>query len=685
MYFSADPDEIVFAPPRINFSSSSSRGKLLDGDKAAKELEQGRFGIRSNDSDRRGNGLRRRGDSDFEGEGWSTVKPRKSFGAEGAERFSGKMGGNYRDEARSGDRDGARDRQSKGLDAFGRDKDRDADGRTRNGLGRKMEPWHKTEPSTDGGAPERRDRDRTKSWRDRDPDASNDNRGGDRRWGGRDRDQRTERDPEWFDEPAKDQRDVHTQQDFQKWMEQMKKAKNAQENQSAAEAIEANKPAVKSAPAIEQGPDKFFMAFGGNSTMDSKPQAEQPEGGSKPKAAGKSSRFTSFFGGAQEESRQRTEPQTPATGAPSVPPGFAHLLGGMGGGGRVGSAGPEDEKQAFQQLLAKLQKQTVSATPPGMSLFSPPPQNPSDGGKKSAVASPEPLQQYGNERREGPTSRPPHSQEIHAPRPQQNARPDQLLQDLVGQHQRASSQSSSHREPSTSKNNSNAEFLMNLMRAGPPDSQRTEQLQSMMARGGMQQKSSSMSPMSERDAHAHQQQGRPGPPPGFPAMDDSFRSPDSESRQNPTQILQRPPPPPGLDHMPPNWMHGPPPPGVGPPPGGRGAGGPMMPPPGLPGGPPNRNMPMPHMFPPNFPPGAMPPPPPEMARNMPMPPPGFFNGPPPPHGFGPPPGMPGFNGPPPPDPRAFGSPPFEQRGMPPPPQSAEAGRGGNNGGNYGRQ
>ncbi|TQV91447.1 hypothetical protein V2A60_008904 [Cordyceps javanica] len=689
---SANPDEIVFAPPRINFSSS--RSKLLDGDKAAKELEQGRFGIRSSENDRardgRGNTPRRRGDSDFDGEGWSTVKPRKSFGAEGAERFAGKMGGNYRDEVKSSDRDGNRDRQSKATDAFGRDKAKDADGRTRNGLGRKMEPWSKAEPNADGVAPDRRDRDRTKSWRERDAEAATEsNRGGDRRWG-RDRDQRAERDPEWFDEPAKDQRDVHTQQDFQKWMEQMKKAKNSQENQ-AAEAAEPEKP-VKSTPVIEQGPDKFFMAFGGGTTIDSQPQTEQAEGANKPKPAGKSSRFTSFFGGGQEEPRQRTESSTPATAAPSVPPGFAHLFGGgmTPAGARGGSTGPDDEKQAFAQLLAKLHKHTVSNTPPGLALFSPPQQNASDGGKKSAVTSPEPYQQYGNERREGPTAKPQqqHQQqqhEIHAPRPQQqNARPDQLLQDLVGHHQRASSQSSSHRGHSTTKNNSNAEFLMNLMRAGPPNPQRAEQLQSMMAQGGhMQQKPSSMSPMNERDAHTHQQQGRPGPPPGFPALDDSFRSPDPESRPNPTQILQRPPPPPGLDHMPPNWMHGPIPPGVGPPPGQRGGGGPMIPPPGLPGGPPNRNMPMAHMFPPNFPPGAMPPPPPpEMRGSMHMPPPGFFGGPLPPHGFGPHPGMPNFNGPPPPDPRAFGSSPFDGRGMAPPPPAGEAGR---NGGSYGRQ
>lgn len=443
----------------------------------------------------------------------------------------------------------------------------------------------------------------------------------------------------------------------------MKRAKNAstQDSQSAAEAlIESEKPAVKSAPAVERGPDKFFMAFGG-SNIDNKMPSEQQQDAAAPakKTIGKSSRFTSFFGGsAPPDDGRRTESSAPPSNAPSAPPGFGPGAGGLG---TPPVAPPDEEKQAFQNLLAKLQKQSMSATPPAMSLFSaPPPQRHGDGQKKSSVGSPDPSQQLGGERREDAMSRPQQPHEIHAPRPQQqNARPEQLLQDLVGHHQRASSQSSNQREQPAARNNSNTEFLMNLMRAGP-DPQRSEQLQNLISRQQHHPQQNAKSP----------EGGRPAPPPGFGGINEQVRSPDQDPR-NAAQMNQRVPP--GLDQMPPNWMHGPPPPSQR---GGGGGGGghPMMPPPGLPGGPPNRNMHMPPMFPPNFPPGGMPPPdaiggmPP---RNMPMPPPGFFNGPPPPHGFAPPPGMPGFNGHPPPQQqggggpdllRSYGSPPFEGRG-----------------------
>lgn len=559
------------------------------------------------------------------------------------------MGGNYRDEKRPqrdrDDRTNNRDRTGgRAFDSFTRDGD--GDGRQqRNGAGRYK---------NDDGAPiEKRDRDRTKSWRDRDPERQ---RNDDRRWTGRDRDHHTERDPEWFDEPAQDKQQAHTQQDFQKWMEQMKKAKNAadaSESVEAAEArIEAEKPAIKSAPAVEAGPDKFFMAFGGSSSLDLKKEPEQQESATKPKTAGgKSSRFTSFFSQPQEDaSRQgKTEPATPAAGPPGIPPNLPPGLEGLfsrPSGRSASNAAPVpipaslggDDKQAFQQLLAKLQKQTLSATPPGLSLFSPPPvdQKPTDSQEQRSASG-------------GQSTR-----EIHAPRPQpQSARPEHLLRDIVGAHQRSGSGGSAPSRdaaPSSAsaRNNSNTEFLMNLMR-GPHSQSNTPKQQQQP-----QQPPQGQGQGHGQDGEQQQQQRRPQPPPGFGGGME-----DSEGRQ-PTQILQRPPHPPGLDQMPPGWM--PPPPGqrgAGGGPGGPGPGPPpgMMPPPGLRG--------MPPMFPPNFPPGAMPPPP----GNMPMPPPGFFNGPPPPHGFGPPPpGMPpGFNGPPPPD---FGGspPPFESRGgMPHPP------------------
>jgi hypothetical protein len=378
-----------------------------------------------------------------------------------------------------------------------------------------------------------------------------------------------------------------------------------------------------------------------------------------------------------------------AIGSAPAPSALAMLLGPSPSHGIGPTGAPDEERQAFQSLLAKLQKQSVSATPPGPSPFAAPPQS-SHSDNKNPMGSPEPFQQYGGGPRDGPHGRPPSQQphqEILAPRPQQqSARPDQLLMDLVGLHQRVPSQGSNTRaEPNSARNNNNAEFLMNLMRMAP-DAPRPDQGRVPSQSQPQLQKHSSMAPYTDREQEFpgrenrnNERAMRPQPPPGFP-MDDSFHNLERETRQNqPTQILQRPPPH-GMDQMPPNWMAGG---GQMPPPQQR---GPMLPPPGLagghggPGGP-NRNMPMPPMFPPNFPPGGMPPPPPEAMggmppRNMPPPPPpGFFNGP-LPHGFLPP-GLGGFNGPP-PGPEAFGGPPFEARGMPP---SA----GGNRGASYGRQ
>lgn len=681
---STNPDDIVFAPPRMAFASSGRGGKTLDGEKPTKDADPaGRFALRNRNSEADGdrlrapNAVRRRGENDLDNDGWSTVKPRKSFGAEGAERFHGRMGGNFRDEKkplRENDRDATRDRPTRPFDAFGRDnKEAENDSRTRNGAGRsKVDSWHKAESMpTESPAAERKERDRTKSWRDRDTTETADDRTNgrapDRRWA-RDREQRVEREPEWFDEPAEALREAHTQQDFQKWMEQMKKGKgggDAPERPAAAAA--APEPAAETErfqphqpTAIEVAPDKFFLAFGGMQAQGplepNSPPSEVNDAAARPKTVGKSSRFTSFFHQPQEEPRGRVEQSTSVPPAPSqFPPGLGPLAG-------MAPPPQEEEKQAFQQLLLKLQKQSMSATPPAHSPFAaPPPQgNLPDMSKKSNLASPEPFQQYGGERINGGIGRPPpsqHVQEILAPRPQQqSARPDQLLQDLAGHHQRISSQGSGI--PDQARNNNNTEFLMNLMRMGPsaPLSMPQPQQQKQMP---MQEPD--FSPRENRGVQ--QRQMRPQPPPGFP-MEESFHNAERDARLGqPTQILQRPPPPPGLDQMPPSWMTSG---GQIPPPQQR---GPMMPPPGLPGGL-NRNVPMPHMFPPNFPPGGMPPPD-AMAgmppRNMPPPPPGFFNG--PPHGFMPP-GLGGFNGPPGP-PEPFGGSPFEARGMPP----GAAGRG----------
>ncbi|KAF4901523.1 hypotheticall protein [Colletotrichum fructicola] len=686
---SANPDEIILGPPRTAFASATLRnsgGKPFENDKDLKNADSpGRFNFRNRNGDTpeperfrdsRNSNFRRRGDNDQDNEGWSTVKPRKSFGHEGAERFHGRMGAGGGDrlpnDRRTRDRDaeGNRERPQRNLDHHEKDKDHDeAEPRPRNGLSRgKSEPWFKNDTPAASEKPPMTAReriDRAKSWRDRDrdsapPEEKPSGRNYERRW---DRgDHRAEREPEWFDEPAGEKAGGHTEEDFKKFMESMKASRKAPAEDKApalAEAaIKAEQPAVASAPAVEIGPDQFFLKFASTAGLDvagspSEPKKEAPA--AKPKTGGgKSSRFTSFFNAPQEDPNRKlhTEPPTPMAGLP------------IGGPSMPGQA-HDGEKEAFQALLMKLQRSNIQSTPPAQQPFQEPPSLSREQTHSSAVASPEPFQQYGGER--PPNVRPPMPQgsmsmsDILAPRPmmpgqQPAARQDQLLQELVGQRHQASSSGSGRMEPNQGRNLSNTEFLMNLMRA-QPEPPRTEQ--QLLMRMPQPQRAAQIPHAQEREpdfiqgGRGSQRQMRGQAPPGF--MDDGFHHPEPEARMQPTQILQRPPPPPGLDQMNPNWMQGGGP-GPIPPPQQRS----MIPPPGLAGGP-GRNHPMGGMFPPNFPPGAFPPdgmggPP---SRNMP-PPPGFFGGPPP--GFIPPPGMPGFPGPPGPEAHGF---PFDGR-MPPP-------------------
>ncbi|KAI1806223.1 hypothetical protein F4811DRAFT_512307 [Daldinia bambusicola] len=555
------------------------------------------------------------------------------------------------------------DRPRRNFGEFAKDKEgEDSDKPRRNGLNRNRtdQPWLR---DNDTSAPRERF-DRSKSWRDR---AGNEPSGEgqqdrprertfERRWD-RDRDQRQEREPEWLDEPVEEQSQVHTQEDFKKFMESMKAGKNPAkaepaptsviETSAVSEKVEAEKTKVKSAPAIETGPDKFFAAFAQSSSIETPAitgdaTKENSVPVMKPKTG---SRFQKLFS-SKEESPRQVDPPTPAASAP--PAGEANPLFNPGGS----QPQKEKEKAAFQALLQKLQKQTLQATTPPSGGFSEPPSH--------VMSSPGPYQPYVQERREEPLVRgPPPGQDVHTPRPQVHPQfaagmrsEQQVLQDLIGQRQNAVRSD----QPPSRNSNSNAEFLMTLMQSARavPESQRNEQLAMRMPQPS---RPAQILPTPDREmdyqhdrGSVQHQVGRPTTLPSF--FDEApihHREPDSRPQQ-PTQILQRQVPP-GLDQIHPTaWMQNN---GQQLPPPGR----PMIPPPGLAGNP--RNGPIPGAFPPgNFPMAAFPPdgivgPP----RNM-APPPGFFGGPPPP-GFIPP-GLPGFQGP---DNVAFG---FDHRGMPPP-------------------
>ncbi|KAI4870105.1 hypothetical protein F4820DRAFT_443585 [Hypoxylon rubiginosum] len=691
---SANPEDIILGPPRMTFSSTLSRANnktTFDGDKAVKDADtRDRFAFRSKngdsdnaerfrdrerDRDTRTN-LRRRGDADQDSEGWSTVKPRKSFGHEGAERFHGRMG--ERPERFVGDRrvrdqddreNGERPRRAFGE--FSKEKEVDeSDKPRRNGPNRNKtdQPWLR---ENDTSTPRERF-DRSKSWRERTADDQQGEaqsekpreRTYERRWD-RERDHRQEREPEWLDEPIEEQPQAHTQEDFKNFMESMKAGKNpakagpapasAVETSALPEKIEVEKTRVKPAPAIEMiGPDKFFAALAQNSNMETPSSTsevikENAVPVTKPKSG---SRFQTFFS-SQEESRRQPEPSPHVASAPP-PPEINPLLAMAGAHGSNDVA----EKVAFQALLQKLQKQTLQATPPPSSGFAEPPPN--------HIASPGPFQPYGLDRREEPLIRgPPASQDLHNPRapPAQQyggMRPEQhMLHELIGQRHPGQNQSAARSDQLNRNSSSNAEFLMTLMQGArpAPESQRNEPLAMRMPQPS---RPAQILPTPDRELDfqheriaAQHQVGRPTALPSFfdePVM--HHREQDSRPQQ-PTQILQRQVPP-GLDQVHASWMQNnaqqiPPP------------GRPMIPPPGLVGNP--RNGPIPGGFPPNFAMGGFPPealagPP----RNM-GPPPGFYGGPPPPGPGFIPPGMGGFQGPENVN-VGFG---FDHRGIPPPP------------------
>jgi len=686
---------------------SSDRSALRDADSRDRYNFRSKTGEGEAERTREGrsNTLRPKRAEDQDSDGWSTVKPRKSFGTEGAERFNGRMGvDRHRDDRRFKDRE---DRDLKdrprGFDTFSRDKDgehdQDRDTR-RNGTGRgRNEPsWFKDRENTDG-PPIPRDRnsngdrfaDRKGGWRDKERDDRGDrggDRGGDRsdrRWD-RDRDQRQEREPEWMDEPAEDKSQVHTQEEFQKWREQMqgkdKAGKTSVEDVAKPDAgasfFGLEKQKVETPlDIVEAGPDKFFgMWAAPKEEASAETGSELKKEGipAKSKTMGKASRFTSFFTPQEEPPRRQTEPPPPMAAPPQG--GLSTLL--QSNQNTQNNTQSSSEKEAFQQLLQKLQRQTVSgsgSTPPANISLQPKPPAP-DIPQGNPVLSPEPFQQYRAERQDENRSSARNSgqtlQDLLIQRQiagsQPTIRPDQMVQEVVGQRQNATSQASVRPDQPPSRN-TNTEFLMGLMQSAKaaPEPQRSEQVLLRMPPKSvdrqMQQQMMEREQEMQREAAQRERsasQRRPPPPPGF-FDDPSYQRgpPQQHERQGgnppqPTQILQRPPPP-GLDlgwdrqaQLPPQHR----------------LAQNIAPPPGLANGP-NRGMPMPQqMFPPGFPMGNFPPPdvmsgPP---RNMQMqPPPGFFNAPPP--GFMPP-GMAGFQGP---EGMTFGA-PFDGRG--PPPQGA---------------
>ncbi|KAI9821681.1 MAG: hypothetical protein M1827_002262 [Pycnora praestabilis] len=380
---SSVPEDIILAPPRTSFASATSLRNL---NKASDSLEKSSSTPHDEDSSKsdrfsfRDKSFRERDRSDREnersreprsrvngrrggredGEGWTSVKSRKSFGQEDNDRFPRRNG--VRDIER--DREIERDqeqRPQRTYDKYGRDKERDESDTVphRNGLGRgRNEPsWFRDEnpqanKERDAGKEVLKDRE----WRDKDRGAT---RGGDREWA---RGARIEQDPEWMDEPEReDPKQAHTQEDFQRWKERMKassapldekpKIPDQQEIEQGHSglAMDQVQPQKVDTPiVINPGIDRFFGLWDEPKRPDSHLAEDVPPLISRKESAkapvGRASRFTSFFNPQEEPPRGQT-----ATPPPSKPPP-----------GLFQDSSNED-KEGFQRILQMLGGTNVSS------------------------------------------------------------------------------------------------------------------------------------------------------------------------------------------------------------------------------------------------------------------------------------------------------------------------------------
>ncbi|KAA8570703.1 hypothetical protein MFRU_011g02310 [Monilinia fructicola] len=701
----ANTETIQLVPTRTTFSSanparnaakgidSSDRQSLRESESQTKLS----FRTKIDDSDDRPrrDTLRPKPGDGADADGWKEVKPRKSFGTEGAERFTGRMGGErHRDEKRFKDRE-ERDTKERprGFDNFSRDKDKnheqDNNRRTTNGRGRAEPSWFRENndgPSTprERNTNAERFESRHKSWREKDADNRGD-RGdkGDRRWGEKDRDHEDHNRsiPEWAADDRTGQTSSqddfqklqtstgnnsrkHTAEDMQKWKEAMhSKNKTAISNTVVEETTQPKadehplsgiQKSTALAP-LDTGTngDEFFRLWAtpkNDTGIASKFEANTENMTKSAVAApgGKTSRFNKFFN--QDEPSRKAEPHT------AVPKPTSHRLEGLNNNGQS----PAD-REAMPMILAMLQS---SGTPPvnPMLQSEPAPQERQPGTPFEGRDPPLPrLSDRHDEMRSNAQPYPHNLHDLNAQREstgiQPTVRPEEMLHHLVNQRQHAISQSSFRTEQPRSEQTA---FLMSLMREAQaaPEPQRTEQI--ILGHPPRQQPSRQLQHQQqlEREQELQAQRERVNSqrrPPGF--FDESvYRGgppPQHDNpRPQPTHILPRPPP--GLEQLQQGWpvqpsSQHPPPQQFRP-----------TAPPGLAGNVP-RPMQMPQqVLPPGFQMNNFPPPE-ALAgpRNIPFNP-AYFNGPPP--GFLPPvmspfaaEGMPAF--------------PFDARG-PPPPQGA---------------
>ncbi|KAF2121149.1 hypothetical protein BDV96DRAFT_204849 [Lophiotrema nucula] len=336
-------EDTILGPPKLSFTSAS-RQAVKAAEQAGKRLpnvEDDQLGDRfptrgerwkrdRDDTRDRTNGRRTR--EDGEGGGWTNVKPRKSLGQEDFDRGFG----------RNGDRHGKEDAEPA-----------EGGARRTNTARDKLERWGRREDNTTKEGEANNRFSGGGGWRDRERDREKERdwtRGG----GGN----RAEVDPEWMDTKADapERKQAKTQEDFQKWKEQMK-AKDApveERKEPQPERTEPHHPTEHQLPSffstepsvakvttpltgdISQG---IFFGNWGKETKASEPTGTDTAK-AKPKAeVGRKSKFANMFATKAEETPVPVQSTVPAS------PGLETTIG--------------EDQQGFNRILQMLQNTRV--------------------------------------------------------------------------------------------------------------------------------------------------------------------------------------------------------------------------------------------------------------------------------------------------------------------------------------
>ncbi|OJD40496.1 uncharacterized protein BKCO1_1000469 [Diplodia corticola] len=352
------PEDIVLGPPKMAFASSSRVPKLTDtndkdedADARAKDIRDKFFKDREERKNGPLNGRRARD----EGEGWTNVRGRKASFSEDADRPP-RIGGRFT-------------READGEEAAPR----------RNGArGRFEQPWLRDnveakEADTGHGSwrdrGNARERDWTRGsnnhnrleeepeWMDTTPVKKKDDIG-------MARFSRGKGGAEWFEDMPKDDKKAHTQEDFQRWKEQMKAGKAADEKENVPEPAPAKDTPTSSkpiTPMLLDGKDMFGMWGAAAVRQESPAATEGATAPPKPKLPAKQSKFAKLFSPQEEQQQPQQQQIQPEA-----------LFGAANGN--------NEDKEGFQRILQMLGNTSIHTQSPSQgsapqsrkpSLFSP--------------------------------------------------------------------------------------------------------------------------------------------------------------------------------------------------------------------------------------------------------------------------------------------------------------------------